>query len=97
MTKRAKKTDYRKEKRIGTSVPETTSYYGKNPLWAFRRIDEDHGKWGLSKNTEMIPNVLKYLKGLESQTWRDILTDTSDRIDNTRNHAIGIISSNQPK
>lgn len=89
MTKRAKKADYRKDKRIGTASPPS-GYYDKNPLWAFRRIDAEHQRWGLDKNTQMLPDVLKYLKGLESQTWRSILTDTSGRADNTRNHAIGI-------
>jgi len=90
MAKKTKKTTHRKDKRIGAPELKNSSYYDKYPLWAFRRIDFDHPKWGLACNLDKLLDVLAYLKGLETQTWGEILTDTSGRTKSTRNHPIGI-------
>ena len=88
MAKKTKRTAHRADKRIEIPEQNKRNYYDKYPLWAFRRIDFDHPKWGISKNQEKLIDTLSYLKGLESQTWAQILTSASGRVNNTRNHAI---------
>jgi len=38
----------------------------------------------------MFFDAISYLRGIESQKWGEILTDTSGRKNNTRNHGIAI-------
>jgi hypothetical protein len=92
MSKQARKQAAAKQQVAETSA--TKSLYGLKPKWAFALADYGHERWGISTNADRIVPILQYLGGLErlapSQTWREILTDTSNRKGNTRNHVIRI-------
>jgi len=77
-----------KSKKPFKPLDESSGYYDEYPRWSFRRCDFEHPKWGLSNNAINLPKVFKYLASLESRKWGDILTDTSGRRENTRNHLI---------
>ena len=91
MNKKIKKIQHRKEKRTGKPETKSESFYGKYPRWVFQRCDFDHPEWGMACNADKLNKVFKYLSGLESQTWGEILTDTSGRKSNTRHHSIDFI------
>ena len=91
MSKKTSKTKYNKAKRTGRPEAASESFYNKHPLWAFQRCDFDHPEWGMACNADMLNKVFKYLSGLESQSWGEILSATSGRKHNTRNHLIQLI------
>jgi hypothetical protein len=71
------------------TVTVSSTYYGLRPAWGFRLFDFEHPKWGLPVSTEITKALLSYLGSLEQiGTWRDVLSLTSGRKNNTRNHFI---------
>lgn len=75
------------EKNI-TIENDRKSFYDNHPTWSFSKCDFEHERWGVSCSLGSLDAVLKYLKNLESMTWREILTTTAGRSNNTRNHGI---------
>lgn len=75
------------EKNINVESPRK-SFYENHPIWSFSKCDFEHERWGVSCSMGSLDIVLKYLKNLESMTWREILTTTAGRSNNTRNHEI---------
>jgi len=66
------------------------SYFSKSPRWLFRRHDFNHEKWGMAPCAVELSNIFRYLSDLETQKWSEILSSTSGRRGNTRNHNIEI-------
>lgn len=66
------------------------SYFDKTPSWALQYFDIDHPKWGICNENKFIRSVVLYLKSIERSKWSDILTSTSGRSGNTRNHRVNI-------
>jgi hypothetical protein len=74
-------------------IASTGSFYDLKPKWGFALADFNHDKWGLTVNADRLSGVLRYLGNLEilgEATWHEILTDTSGRKSNTRNHFISV-------
>ena len=102
MRKKTNKLSYSGEKRTGAikhkvekktviTTDSTSGYYDKNPCWMFQRCDFDHPKWGMLCNASELTNVFKYLAHLEKLKWGEILTVTSGRRSNTRNHHVELV------
>ena len=63
-------------------------FYNQNPVWSFSCCDFGHNRWGFCSDTAFVESVLKRLNSFEGQTWGEILSDTSGRNGNTKNHPI---------
>lgn len=86
-----KKTSIQKhhaDKRTGKIEDSTGGYHKKKPRWLFQRCDFEHSKWGMTSNADKLTDYFKYLSALEHQSWGEILTVTSGRRNNTRNHHV---------
>lgn len=70
------------------TVQNPNSFHGQRPIWAFSCCDFEHSKWGISNNPRALDKLLKKLKAWEGQTWGEILSDTSGRNCNSKNHSI---------
>ena len=76
-----------------TRITNPESFYDQTPVWSFSLCDFYHEKWGFSSSSqsyEDLSTLLLRLKDFEGQSWRQILSDTSGRKNNTKNHAIPI-------
>lgn len=71
-------------------IENPESFYNKIPVWSFRYIDNEHGKWGTQINSDILPSILYSMKSFEQMKWSNILTSTSGRSGNTRSHPIPI-------
>lgn len=76
------------DKKKPAIIENPRSFYGKTPVWSFSRCDFEHDKWSVFVNQEKLPSLLLRLKTFEGQTWNEILSDTSGRKCNTKNHSI---------
>jgi hypothetical protein len=70
------------------SAPEQKSFFSQKPTWSFSRCHFDHPRWGLEFHSGKLLNIVRFLSGLEGQSWSDILTSTAGRRGNTRHHPI---------
>ena len=76
-----------------TRITNPESFYDQTPVWSFSLCDFYHEKWGLSSNSqgyEDLSTLLLRLKDFEVKNWKQILSYTSGRKNNTKNHAISI-------
>jgi hypothetical protein len=79
------------EKRTKT-VENPQSFYSLHPTWSFSKCDFDHERWSMPCHEECLINLMKKLKSYEGQSWSEILSDTSGRRNNTKNHPIPVTS-----
>jgi hypothetical protein len=85
VTKHIEKVDTGKNTKIKERISSLFDLY---PSWTFHRCDFDHDKWGFNSKREHIPELLLRLKAFEGQSWGTILSDTSGRKTNAKNHAM---------
>lgn len=94
MGKKGCKTVSRKQVVSGNKVPKTVvnpdSFYDQTPVWSFSFFDSKHDRWGLPLDVESIRKLLDKLAEWGKLKWRDLLTDTSGRNGNTKNHPIPV-------
>lgn len=75
-------------------TPKTSSnpdeFYSKYPVWQFQKCDVEHPKWSITNCDDLHTKVIDKLVSFERMKWSDIITTTSGRKSNTRNHFIEI-------
>lgn len=87
--KKSVKMDHRaSDDKTPISLYDPNRFFDQTPVWSFSCCDFEHEKWGLCTGPECLDQVFRKLKAYEGQTWREILTDTSGRKNNTKNHEI---------
>lgn len=65
------------------------AWYEMPIRWSFVKIDKNHESWGLFCNTEQTEQIIDHLASLEQLgSWHKVLSITSGRNGNTRNHEI---------
>lgn len=72
------------------TVVNPDSFYNHYPIWSFSKCDFDHDRWSMPCHQECLSDLMKRLKAFEGQQWKEILSDTSGRRNNTKNHSIPI-------
>ena len=70
------------------SIENPDSFYDQIPTWSFSKCDFSHSEWGVGANIKILPKIIIRLAAWEGQKWKDILTDTSGRKGNTKNHLV---------
>ena len=73
-------------------INNPNSFYDKFPVWSFKFSDFEHYKWGVYANSDLLSEVVLKFRELERMSWKEILTTTSGRKNNTRNHFIPLAS-----
>lgn len=74
--------------KIPRSIENPDSFFDEFPKWSFKYFDYYHVLWGAESNFENLTDVFLKMRDFERMTWREILTTTSGRKNNTRNHPI---------
>lgn len=90
MAKNARKKVIQKEKVEGKKIPrnleDPDSYYGKTPVWSFKRLDNGYGKWGFVHIDDLNTTIISKLKEYEGMTWGEIIKATGGRAHGNNNH-----------
>ena len=74
--------------KIPRSIENPNSFFDESPKWSFQYCDYNHEQWGIDCNFDILPDLFLKFRDFERMTRRDILTTTSGRKSNTRNHPI---------
>lgn len=54
------------------AIENPESFYGKHPVWSFKRLDNNYVKWGLVHSDDINRDVIKKLVDFEGMTWKEI-------------------------
>ncbi len=68
------------------SQENPNSYMQKNPVWSFKRADNNYSKWGLKHSEELYRKVITKLISYEGMTWGDIMRASGGRKHGNNNH-----------
>ena len=67
-------------------VVDPQPFLGKHPVWSFKSLDNNYGKWGFIHADDLFGDVISKLKDNEGMTWAQIMSASGGRSQGTNSH-----------